>query len=340
MRSKGFRNSACTRTRQTRYVKLRKHIYQGNFNQSSSLVNFTSELKRLKYKSCLHAIACINAAHICTRDYRIWWASQHSAFHMRHPIMHSADLQTTQGWGLEVVSSQLILLQKLHRELPERVHGLPARHVRSYAADAEPSNPNAGILTTISSHSKGIDWHRRYRMVQDGTGTFADFLLVSGAKLRVEPSCIVRNSNIDVCGYLPAIVPSGIAKHRNTTCSGLMQSKTKSCKEFAVWASTKWLLSTRQIRPQTTLIRLMLKSATCKLRDSNVGRINDVINMNKQGHLMTCISLSILKQCAKIKDGVRLGNSKMFKHLMIEIPCQVSLDKLLKWKDSWLVGQC
>ena len=74
MRSKGFRNSACRRIRQTRYVKLRKHIYQGNFNQSSSLVNFTSELKRLQYKSCLHlhAIACINTAHICTRDYRIW----------------------------------------------------------------------------------------------------------------------------------------------------------------------------------------------------------------------------------------------------------------------------
>lgn len=152
--------------------------------------------------------------------------------------------------------------------------------------------------------------------------------------LRVEPSCIVRNSNIDVCGYLPAIVPSGIAKHCNTTCS------CGDVKDFRVCASTKWLLSTRQIRPQTTLIRLMLKSATCKLRDLNVGCINDVVNMNKQGHLMTCISLSMLKQCARIKDGVRLGNSKMFKHLMNEIPCQVSLDKLLKWKDSWLVGQC
>lgn len=110
-------------------------------------------------------------------------ASKHIAFHMRHPIMYSADLQTTlqtQDRGLEVVSGQLILLQKLHGQLPKRIHGLAARHVRSYT-DAEPSNPNAGILEYPDNNNFALQRHRLAFKVQDGTGTFADFLLVAGA---------------------------------------------------------------------------------------------------------------------------------------------------------------
>lgn len=78
------------------------------------------------------------------------------------------------------------------------------------------------------------------------------------------------------------------------------------------WASTKWLLSTRQIRPHTTLMRLMLKSATCiRSTSMNVRERTTYIALLKLLKHPLSDTLSILWQSSSCSASTSFWSEKI-----------------------------